>query len=101
MLLLQWRSAEGVWIPKKEDASNIEQFCIISLLSVGEKIFFKIVSQRLTELLFRNASVQKGGVPRVPRCLEHNGVVTQLIRKARESRGDLAMPNLCIWIFSP
>lgn len=37
-----------------------------------------------------DASVQKGGVPGVPGCLEHTGVVIQLIREARESRGDLA-----------
>lgn len=46
------------------------------------------------EFLLKNdyidTSVQKGGVPGVPGCLEHTGVVTQLIREARESRGDLA-----------
>lgn len=41
----QWRYAEGVWIPKEENSSNIEQFHTISLLSVEGKIFFKIVSQ--------------------------------------------------------
>ncbi|XP_061896833.1 uncharacterized protein LOC133645919 [Entelurus aequoreus] len=90
----QWRYAEGVWIPKEENSSNIEQFRIISLLSVESKIFFKILSQRLTEFLLKNAyidtSVQKGGVPGVPGCLEHTGVVTQLIREARENKGDLA-----------
>ncbi|XP_029943214.1 uncharacterized protein LOC115385372 [Salarias fasciatus] len=90
----QWRSAEGVWIPKEEEASNIEQFRIISLLCVEGKIFFKIVAQRLTDFLLKNGyidtSVQKGGVPGVPGCLEHTGVVSQLIREARESRGDLA-----------
>ncbi|XP_067296477.1 uncharacterized protein [Pseudorasbora parva] len=30
------------------------------------------------------------GVPGVPGCLEHTGVVTQLIREAKESKGDLA-----------
>lgn len=30
----QWRYAEGVWIPKEENASNIKQFRTISLLSV-------------------------------------------------------------------
>lgn len=75
----QWRSAEGVWIPKEEGARNIEQFRIISLLS---------------EFLLRNGyidtSVCKGGVPGVSESLKHTGVVTQLILEARESRGDLA-----------
>ncbi|KAI4880969.1 hypothetical protein NFI96_033174 [Prochilodus magdalenae] len=66
----QWRHAEGVWIPKEENASTIEQFRVISLLSVECK---------------------KGGVPKTPGCNEHTGVVTQLIREAREGKGDLAV----------
>ncbi|XP_063050108.1 uncharacterized protein LOC134444859 [Engraulis encrasicolus] len=91
----QWRHAEGVWIPKEESSSTIEQFRIISLLSVEGKIFFSIVARRLMEFLLRNTyidtSVQKGGVPKVPGCIEHTGVVTQLIREAREGKGDLAV----------
>lgn len=34
--------------------------------------------------------MQKGGIPRAPGCLEHTGVVTQLIREAHENSGDLA-----------
>ncbi|KAL3976498.1 mitochondrial import inner membrane translocase subunit TIM8 [Sarotherodon galilaeus] len=91
----QWRYAEGVWIPKEEDSKNINQFRSISLLSVEGKVFFSVVSQRLTEFLLRNnyidPSVQKGGIPGVPGCLEHTGVVTHLIREAHENRGDLAV----------
>ncbi|KAK0141886.1 Transposable element Tcb2 transposase [Merluccius polli] len=91
----QWRFAEGVWIPKEENAKNIEQFRTISLLSVEGKIFFAILSRRLTEFLLKNeyidTAVQKGGIPKVPGCLEHTGVVTQLIREAREGKGDLAV----------
>ncbi len=39
----QWRYTEGVWIPKEENSSTIEQFRNISLLSVEGKIFFSIV----------------------------------------------------------
>lgn len=35
--------------------------------------------------------VQKGGIPKVPGCLQHTGVVIQLIREARESKGDLTV----------
>ncbi|TWW71600.1 hypothetical protein D4764_16G0000970 [Takifugu flavidus] len=91
----QWRCAEGLWIPKEEDSKNINQFRTISLLSVEGKVFFSIVSRRLTEFLLKNnytnTSVQKGGIPGVPGCLEHNGVVTQLIREAHESKGELAV----------
>lgn len=76
-------------------SSTIEQFRIISLLSVEDKIFFSIVARRMMEFLLRNSyidtSVQKGGVPKVPGCIEHTGVVTQLIQEAREGKGDLAV----------
>ncbi|KAL7833617.1 hypothetical protein AOLI_G00285770 [Acnodon oligacanthus] len=91
----QWRFAEGVWIPKEEESKTIDQFRTISLLSVEGKIFFCIVARRLTDYLLRNlyidTSVQKGGIPKVPGCLEHTGVVTQLIREARENKGDLVV----------
>lgn len=92
---VQWKYAEGVWTPKDEGSCNIEQFRIILLLSVESKTFFKIMSQHLTDFLSKNSyidtSVQKGGVPGVPGCLEHTGVVTLLIREANESKGDLAV----------
>ncbi|KAL4001244.1 hypothetical protein ACER0C_006543 [Sarotherodon galilaeus] len=91
----QWRQAEGVWIPKEERSKNINQFQTISLLSVEGKVLFSVVTKRLTEYLLKNSyidnSVQKAGIPKVPGCLEHTGVVTQLIREARENRGDLAV----------
>ncbi|KAJ8360173.1 hypothetical protein SKAU_G00166980 [Synaphobranchus kaupii] len=40
----QWRFSEGVWIPKEENSSNIEQFRTISLLSVEGKVFFSIIA---------------------------------------------------------
>lgn len=47
-----------------------------------------------TEFLLKNSyidtSVQKGGIPGVPGCLKHTGVVTQL-RKARDGKGDLTI----------
>ncbi|KAK0146619.1 Retrovirus-related Pol polyprotein from type-1 retrotransposable element R2 [Merluccius polli] len=59
------------------------------------KIFFAILSRMLTEFLLKNeyidTSVQKDGIPKVPGCLEHTGVVTQLIKDAREGKGDVAV----------
>ncbi len=64
-------------------------------LSVEGKVFFSIVSQKLTEFLLKNnyidPSVQKRGIPGAPGCLEHTCVVTQLIREAHENRGDLVV----------
>ena len=65
------------------------------LLSVEGKIFFTILSHQLTEFLLKNkyidTCVQRGGIPGVPGFLKHTGVVTQLIREAREGKGDLAV----------
>ncbi|KAK0134481.1 hypothetical protein N1851_029910 [Merluccius polli] len=88
----QWRCAEGVWIPE-EKSENIDQFRTISLLSVEGKIYFCIVARDLTDFLLVNSyidtSIQKGGIPKVPQCLEHTGVVTQLTQEAWENKGDL------------
>ncbi|KAL1267230.1 hypothetical protein QQF64_002905 [Cirrhinus molitorella] len=65
----QWRHAEEVWIPKEENSSNIEQF----------------------RNKYIDTAVQKGRIPKVPGCIEHTGVITQLIQEAREGGGDLAV----------
>lgn len=69
--------------------SDIMQFRTFSLLSVEGKVFFKVLANRLTEYLLRNSyidtPVQKGDVPGVPGCIEHTGVVTQLIREAKQT----------------
>lgn len=57
----QWRCTEGVWIPKEEDAKDISQFRTISLLSVEGKIFFSILSRRLTEFLLKNSYIDTEG----------------------------------------
>lgn len=64
-------------------------------MNVEGKVFFSIVSQRLTDLLLKNSyfdpSVQKEGIPGVPGCLEDTRVDTQLIREARENRCNLVV----------
>lgn len=89
------RYAEGVWVPKEENSTTLEQFRKISLLKVEGRMFFSFVAHRPTKYLLKNpyidSSVQKRGIPGVPRCLEHNRVVTQLIREACECKGDLAV----------
>ncbi|XP_061896514.1 uncharacterized protein LOC133645675 [Entelurus aequoreus] len=91
----QWRVAEGVWIPKEENSTQLDQFRIISLLCVEAKVFFSAVSKRLCTYLAKNTyidtSVQKGGISGMSGCMEHTGVVTQLIREARENKGNLSV----------
>ena len=94
----QWRFAEGVWIPKEEGSKSLDQFRIISSLNTESKIFFGILSRRLSDFILGNGyidtSVQKGGVAGMSGCFEHTGVLTQLLREAKESKGDLTV--LCL-----
>ncbi len=75
--------AEGCFVPKQEDSSSLKDFCTISLLNVEGKVFFGILAKRLTQFLINNkyidTSVQKGGVPGVPGCIEHNSVISKII----------------------
>ncbi|KAJ3581478.1 hypothetical protein NHX12_016600 [Muraenolepis orangiensis] len=45
----------------------------------------------LAENTYIDTSVQKGGISGMPGCLEHTGVVTQLIREARENMGNMSV----------
>lgn len=87
-----------MWIPKEVKASNFKQFRTIFLLSVAYKIFFKIIAHHfmgsLLESTYIDTSVQKGGVPGIPGCTEHTRVVNQLIREARENKGNVVVPWL-------
>ena len=76
----QWRFAEGVWIPKAEGSKLLDQFRLISLLNTESKIFFSLLSRRLSDFflgnVYINTSVHKGVVAGMPGCLEHTGVLT-------------------------
>lgn len=89
-----WRYAEGLVIPKEERSENIDQFQIISFLTVEIKIFFSTVVKRLFNFRLSNnyidTAVQKGGTPRSLVKLGHHTCV-QRIRQPREGRGDLAV----------
>lgn len=91
----QWRVAEGVWIPKEENSTQLDQFRIISLLCVEAKIFFSAISKQLctylTKTIYIDTSVQKGSISGLPGCVEHTGVVSQLIWETRENKGNLSV----------
>ena len=89
----QWNTADGVYIPKEQDSSSINQFRPISLLNVEGKIFFSVMASRLSTFLLENnyldVSVQKGGIPGVPGCLEHATMIWDSIQKAKSNRRNL------------
>jgi hypothetical protein len=90
-----WMFAEGCFIPKEENSQELSQFRTISLLNVEGKIFLAIMARRMTTYMLANhyidVAVQKGGIPGVSGCLEHTGVLTQIIREVRKNKGDLAV----------
>ena len=67
--------ADGVYIPKEQNSSDISQFRPISLLNVEGKMFFSVMATRLTKYLMENKyldiAVQKGDIPGVFGCVEH------------------------------
>ena len=91
----QLRFDEGVWIPKEEGSKLLDQFRLISLLNTESKIFFSLSSRRLSDFFLGNGyidtSVQKGLVAGMPGCLKHTGVLTQLLREAKERKEDLTV----------
>lgn len=91
----EWLVAEGCFIPKEENSSNIKESRTILLLSVEGKIFLGILAKRLTSFMLENgymdASVQKGGVPGVPGCLEHTSVITKIIGDTKGNGGNLTV----------
>ncbi|KAJ7998423.1 hypothetical protein DPEC_G00204780 [Dallia pectoralis] len=85
----------GLLHPKAGGLFQLERFRTISLLNVEGKVFFGILAKRLTQFLINNkyidTSVQKGGVPGVPGCIEHNSVISKIIEDAKRNHGDLAV----------
>ena len=90
-----WLISEGCFIPKEENSTTLNQFRTISLLNVEGKIFLAILAKRFTTFLLSNGyidtSVQKGGIPGVPGCIEHTSVLTKIIHDAKENKGDLTV----------
>ena len=90
-----WTTAEGCFIPKEEESKELSQFRTISLLNVEGKIFLAVIARRITKYMLDNGyidtSVQKGGVPGVPGCLEHTSALTHIIHEAKKNKGELAV----------
>ena len=76
-------SADGVYIPKEQNSTEINQFRPISLLNVEGKIFFSVMASRVTKYLtengYINTSVQKGSIHGVSGCLEHATMILEAI----------------------
>jgi hypothetical protein len=57
-----------------------------------------VLARRMTNYMLSNkyidTTVQKGGISGILGCVEYTGVVTQIIREAKENKGDLTV----IWL---
>ncbi len=95
-----WREAEGIFIPKEENAKIVNKFRTISLLNVEGKLFFALKSDRITDFViknnFINTSIQKGGIPNVSGCIEHTAILSQLINEAKRNKSNLVVTWLDI-----
>jgi hypothetical protein len=93
-----WQVAEGCFVPKEENSTEIKQFRTISLLNVEGKIFFAVLARRMTSYMvdnkYINATVQKGGIPGFQVCVEHTSIISQLIKEAKATKGD--GPDNCV-----
>ena len=63
--------------------------------------------QRMAAYMLENncldAHVQKGGIPGFVGCFEHANVLTQLIKEAKDNKGELLVVSMgrfdkCIWL---
>ena len=94
----EWMLAEGCYLPKELDSKGIDMFRGISLLNVEAKIYLAVFAKRMTSYMIENQyldpSVQKGGISGYAGCIEHNGVLTQLVKEAKQKNGDLTL----IWL---
>ncbi len=76
----------------------MKEFCTISMLNVEGKVFLGILARRMTLFLlsnkYINTSIQKGGVPSVPGCIKHSGVIAKIVQGAKRNQGDVAVPWL-------
>ena len=69
------RLANRIDILKEKDSRKLHQFQSISLLNVEGKIFFAVITKRMTMFMINNwyvnTSIQNAGIPGFPGCIEH------------------------------
>lgn len=93
-----WQVANGIFIPKEENAERMDQFRPIALLNVEGKIFFSVLARRIANFVmangYVNTSIQKAGIPGFAGCLEHSTVIWEMIKRAKSQGGDLTV----VWL---
>lgn len=82
-----------VLLPKKKEVTDPKDIRPIALTNTISKIFFSIIQARLLKHMCTNdylpKKYQKGFLPRVAGCLEHNSLLTECLRDARKNERQL------------
>jgi hypothetical protein len=90
-----WRVASMILLPKSEDASHPSLMRDIALSNVEGKLFFSLVAGRLQSYMLDNryfdGSAQKGFLPGVSGCVEHNPVIAAALAHARQNRNEICL----------
>ena len=88
---VQWRCDKIIFIPKVSNPSGTElgDYRELALGNVEGKLFFSMVSNRLTRHIvnnngFVNTSIQKGCINNIPGCWEHMSMMWEALNDAKE-----------------
>ena len=77
-----WKYSEGIWILREEENPSIQ---IHFSIKYWREHFFLHPEQEIDIVLQNNnyidTSEQKGGVPGITGCMEHTGVILQLLKE--------------------
>ncbi|GBP79249.1 Craniofacial development protein 2 [Eumeta japonica] len=84
LMPLQWTKSTIILLHKKGDRDNIEYYRPISLMSNIYKIFFKLILNRLKELLDQQQPMEQAGFRAGFSTIDHMHVLKQLIEKCTE-----------------
>ena len=94
---INWRHAFICFVPKVDspNSSRINDFRQIALINVEGKLFFSLVSSRITNHIvhknhFIDTSIQKGCMEGIPGCWEHMAMIWDTFKDARINKKSAA-----------
>ena len=80
---------DGRQILKEKNSFGIGNFGPIPLLNVEGKIFFGVIASRMTNVLMDNGFIDTSGIPGFPGYLEHDKMIWNSIRIAKQDQREL------------
>ena len=84
-----------ILLPKSNQLDQPDAFRNIALTNTHGKLFFSIVSKRLTDYMvdnkFIDTTVQKGFIPKLSGCVEHTYLLNEALKDARRHRRQITV----------